>query len=109
MGQEELLGWDEYSLPAPHFHVTTFFGAELTGQVLAEAAASDGKVVDVEIEAIAFAPGRLACAKVSVMKPAVPCPEGKMLHVTIAIRQPWAAKHSNDLLQLFADAEQNFQ
>jgi len=107
--QEELLGWDEYSVPAPPLHVTTFYGTQLPGQVLAEAATSDGKVVDVEIEAIAFAPGRLACAKVREMKPAVPNPEGKMLHITLAIREPWAAKDSNMLLQLLAEAEQGFQ
>lgn len=94
-----VLDIDAYTVPSP-LHVTTFFKTDFTGAALADGATLEGAVVQVTLSAIAFVPGRLACAVVDTIDPAVKFKDGKHLHVTLATHKPWNAVHSNNLLEL---------
>merc|ERR1712194_260510 len=71
----------------------------------ADAASKDGQEVQIEVDALAFVPGRLLCALVSQTQPGILAVEGKILHITLATHKPWAPKNSNDLLEAMRSAD----
>mmetsp|Transcript_112722 Transcript_112722/g.318575 ORF Transcript_112722/g.318575 Transcript_112722/m.318575 type:complete len:553 (+) Transcript_112722:52-1710(+) len=90
-------------------HVTTFSCNDLRRDgfeaeaVLLDSAKSEGCIVNLTIEAVAVVAGGLACAVVTRSDPPVAAPNGKLLHVTLAVRAPWRPVQSNDLLRAILD------
>jgi len=98
-----LLKLEDYAVPKC-LHVTTFYRTEVHGGVLADSMLSEGAVVAVLVEALAFVPGQLACALVSQLRPPLPASRRRQLHVTLGTRPPWRPAQSNDVLEALLPA-----